>query len=231
MESRFTVNGRRLVATREQVETALRDVPPDRVRVHAVEIGGQLYPVMQALAVACGLNRKDCFPHVASRVFRQLGFKVFATAQRPRSRGTVAGLRKALPHRSLEIGPEETQVLELPPIVLEWSRWERWEDLTEHGLAILDLPRGKPGVYEARLQGSEERLTIGKASDLRTRVLHALVRGISSHPSGRKIRDREDLRQVLVRWALTDHPCAAEEELHRLHLATFARLPKHTLRT
>jgi len=228
MESRFTVNGRRLVAMREQVETALRDVPPDRVCVHAVEIGGKLYPVRQALAVACGLNRMDCFPQVASRVFRQLGFKVFATAQRPRPRGTVAGLRKALPHRSPEIGPQDMQVLELPPMVLWWSRWECWEDVTEHGVAILDLPLRKPGVYEAKLRGSEERLSIGKASDLRTRVLHGLVRGTSSHPSGRKIRDREDLRHVLVRWALTDRPSAAQEELHRLHLATFARLPKHT---
>lgn len=231
MECRFTVQGRRIVATAEQVEAALRDVTPEKVYVHSVEVGGRVYPVRQALAEAFGLKRADCFPHVACRVFRQLGFRVAATSRRPRRKGTRARLREALPDRTSEIGPVEDVFLELPPIHLAWSRWERWHDLAEHGLAILDLPRGKPGVYEARLKDSDERLTIGRASDLRTRILHALIRGTSTHPSGDKIREQEDLSQVLVRWAVTDRPAAVEEELHRRHLADFGRLPKHTICT
>jgi len=231
MACRFTVNGRRIVATAAKVEAALRNVKPDPVRVHAVEIGGKLYPVAQALAVAFGLDRARCYGNVASRVFRELGFKVSATARRPKPWGTVAGLRQALPHRTREIGPEEEEALELPPILLEWSRWERWDDIAEYGLAFLDLPRGKPGVYEARLQGSEERLTIGRASNLRHRILNGLIRGHASHPAGGKIRDQEDVHQVLIRWAVTDRPAAAEEELHRRHLARFGHLPKYTLRT
>ena len=231
MPCRFTVNGRRIVATREQVEAALRGVPADPIRVHAVEIAGKLYPVAQALAVAFGLDRARCYGNVASRVFRQLGFRVSATGQRPKPWGTAAGLRQALPDRSPEIGPEEVEALELPPILLEWSRWERWDDVAEYGLAILDLPRGKPGVYEVRLQGSEERLTIGRASNLRQRILHGLIRGGSPHEAGAKIRNQEDVHQILIRWALTDRPAADEEELHRRHLAHFAHLPKYTLRT
>ncbi len=222
---------RRFVATAEEVEGALRNVTPEKVRVHSVEVGGRVYPVKQALAVAFGLKRADCFPHVACRAFRQLGFRVAATSRRPTRRGTRARLREALPDRTPEIGPVEDVFLELPPIHLAWSRWEHWEDIAEHGIAIIDLPRGKPGVYEARLKDPDERLTIGRASDLRTRILHAFIRGTASHPSGDKIREQEDLRQVLVRLAVTDRSAAVEEGLHRHHIARLGRLPKHTICT
>jgi len=40
MDSRVTIKGGNFVLTAEQVEAALRDVSPDPVRVHGVEIGG-----------------------------------------------------------------------------------------------------------------------------------------------------------------------------------------------
>jgi hypothetical protein len=231
MACRFTVDGRRIVATAEQVEAALWGIPPDPIRVYAVEVRGKLYPVTQALSLACRLERGRCYPQVACRVLRQLGFTVSAVKPPPRGRGTVTRLRKAHLPRSPEIGPIEDQFLELPPIHLPWSRWERWEHVAEYGAAILDLPLDESGVYEVRLEGSEERLTIGRATNLRQRILHGLIRGGSPHEAGRKIRDQEDVRQVVVRWAVTDRPAAAEEELHRRHLATFGHLPKYTLRT
>jgi hypothetical protein len=231
METRFTVNGRRIVATTEQVETALRDVEPQKVRVHSVEIGGKVYPVRQALAVAFGLNISECFPHVASRVFRQLGFKVSVSLRRPKPRRTRTSLREFFPHRSPEFGPVVDEFLEFEPLHLQWFQWERWEDLAEHGAGIIDLPFRKAGVYEAKYEGQEERLTIGRASNLHQRVLHGLVWGTSQHTAGRKIREQEDVSRIVVRWAVTDRPAAAEEELHRRHLAQFSRLPKYTLRT
>jgi hypothetical protein len=231
MESRFTVSGRRMVATTEQVERALRDVTPKKIRVHGVEIGARVYPVRQALAVACGLDPKECFPHVASRVFRQLGFRVFARPRRPRRKITRRELTEALPHRGVEFGPVEFERLDLPPLTLLWYRWERWEDLVEYGSAIVILPSRKCGVYEVKLAGSEERLAIGRAANLRSRILHGLVWGTSEHTAGRKIRENEDLSRLYVRWAVTDRPAAAEEELHRRHLEKFGRLPKYTLRT
>jgi len=143
----------------------------------------------------------------------------------------AAYLRRGLPHRTHDIGPAEEELLQLPPIHLPWSPWERWEDIFGHGWAIIDLPFGRSGVYEAVLEGHEERLTIGKAGDLRKRVMLGLVRGTTAHPAGQKIREHENVYQILVRWAVTDRPAAAEEELHLRHIARFGRLPKYTAHT
>jgi len=245
MEYTFTMNGRRIVATVRQVEAALEGVPPDKVRARGVEIGGQVYPVVQALAVAFGLDHADCRTDAACRVFRHLGFAVSPgppqvvpnAAPRSRAKGARPGespaahLRRVLPHRTPEIGPPEEEFLQLPPIHLAWSPWERWEDILEHGWAIIDLPFGKSGVYEAILQGHEERLAIGKAADLRVRVMQGLVRGTVAHSAGRKIREHENVYRILVRWAVTDRPAAAEEALHLRHLARFGHLPKYTVHT
>ena len=231
MESRCTIKGRSRVVTAEQVESALRDVTPEAVWIHGVEIGGRLYPVTQALAVALGLSRKDCAPHVAGRLFRRLGFKVSAAERRSKREVARDRLREALPHRSRQLGLVEDEFLSLPPILLEWFRWQRWVDLAEHGVAMLELPFGFPGVYEARLKRDEQRLTIGKASNLGTRILYGLIRGTSPHASGRKIREHEDVSKILVRWAFTDRPAAAEEALHLDHIRRHGRLPKYTQRT
>ena len=67
----------------------------------------------------------------------------------------------------------------IPAIPLEWRPWKRW------GLLAMDArthpgargPNKRPGVYEARERGKDERLTIGKAGDLRYRVKEGLVWG------------------------------------------------------
>lgn len=88
------------------------------------------------------------------------------------------------------------------------------------------------GVYEVRVIGTEEwRLTIGKASNLRHRIKQGLVKGIAKHSSGTRIRATEDVSRIEVRWACTDRPCAAEEELHKQYERTFGGLPKYTLCT
>ena len=245
MKYAFTINGRRIVGTTREVEAALRGVVPDKVRVQSVEINGQVYPVVQAFAVAFGVDRADCITKVARRVFQRLGFAVFPAAPehkppgllRPRAEQPLPGenvhrfLRRVLPHRSVGIGPAEDEFLDPEPIRLPWSHWERWEDIREYGPLVIDLPFGKSGVYEARLEDEDERLTIGRATDLKDRVMLGLVRGTAKHTSGQKIRENENVYRVVVRWAVTDRPAAAEEALHRRHLARFARLPKYTLKT
>lgn len=74
-----------------------------------------------------------------------------------------------------------------------------------------------PGVYEVIIDGKEERLTIGKAASLRMRVKQGMVKGNAPHSSGERIRRSEDTSIIKIRWAKTDRPVAAEEELHRLH--------------
>jgi hypothetical protein len=127
----------------------------------------------------------------------------------------------------------EREEIDVPAIVLEWSEWIAWDELkldARHG-GRGRVPNGRAGVYEVKYAGAEERLTIGKASDLRMRVKQALVKGKVPHSAGAKIRDSEDLLRIVVRWAVCDRPAAAEEELHRRHRAKFGRLPKYVEHT
>ena len=88
-----------------------------------------------------------------------------------------------------------------------------------------------PGVYEVRYVDSDERLTIGKTGDLSHRVKDSLVKGKYPHSAGERIRAAEDVTILLVRWAETDRPAAAEEELHRLYQEQKGCLPKYTIST
>ena len=74
-------------------------------------------------------------------------------------------------------------------------------------------------------------LYIGRASDLKSRICYGLISGTAQHTSGRKIRENEDLTKVHVRWAVTDRPAAAEDALHKAHVALFGHLPKYVTRT
>jgi hypothetical protein len=124
----------------------------------------------------------------------------------------------------------ESQTISIPPIVLRWSDWTAWHDLGADARSEIDvpLPGREPGVYEVRRADAEERLTIGRASNLRRRVRRGLVKGKLPHSAGARIWQNEDLTGLLVRWAVTDRPAAVEEELHKQHVEKFGRLPKYT---
>src|SRR5712692_10189760 len=121
------------------------------------------------------------------------------------------------------------ETLSIPPIRLDWSDWVSWNDLKPDARSedCVRIPNGRPGVYEVKHTDAEECLTIGKASDLRMRIKQGLVKGKTPHSAGDRIRAGEDVTQVVIRWAPTDRPAAAEEELHRQHLVKFGRWPKH----
>ncbi|HXG42799.1 MAG TPA: hypothetical protein VNL95_08760 [Dehalococcoidia bacterium] len=119
------------------------------------------------------------------------------------------------------------ETLVIPPIELEWSRWTTWAAIAAHARESgIRLPSG-PGVYEVRYENQEERLYIGRASDLHSRVRQGLVKGTVPHSAGSRLRAREDLGRIVVRWASTDRSAAVEEELLRRHLRQFGRLPKY----
>jgi hypothetical protein len=129
---------------------------------------------------------------------------------------------------------EQTR-LEIGAIILEWSSWTPWRDvfLDNRGGAGVSIPNHLPGVYEVRYADHKaaERLHIGRASDLRMRIRQGLVKGAVLHSTGKRIRQEEDVSRLVIRWAVAERPCAAEEELHRLYRQKFGRLPKYTLRT
>ncbi len=131
----------------------------------------------------------------------------------------------------MRTGPEK-QILDIGVIELEWSGWHKWEDIItdDRGVRGIHIPNKTRGVYEVRHSGcNDERLTIGKDSDLRMRVRQGLVKGKTKHSTGTRIRKAAiDTGQIEVRWAVTERPAAAEEELHRLYTAIFGRLPEFT---
>ena len=137
--------------------------------------------------------------------------------------GPLSGKRKSIPRK---------QKIKIPEIILEWSEWVPWSsvELLERQGGVR-IPNKTPGVYEAKHAHLGECLTIGKASDLRWRVRQGLVRGKAPHSSGKQIRAFEDLTNIEVRWAVTDRPAAAEEELHRLYRCKHKCLPKYTKHT
>jgi hypothetical protein len=107
-----------------------------------------------------------------------------------------------------------------------WSDWASWSDLKEGRIR----PPKVSGVYEARLSDGEI-LTIGRASNLGSRVCQALVKGVLPHSAGERIRVEEDLTQVQVRWQVTEDPEGLERALHAEHLRVYGKLPKHVIRT
>lgn len=123
----------------------------------------------------------------------------------------------------------ETQDIIIPPIRLEWSEWADWNELIKDARSGgIRIPNGKPGVYEVRLRNNLERLTIGKASDLRMRIRQGLIKGKTPHSAGKRIRANEDISQIEIRWAETDVPSAVEEELHKQYVSKFGKWPKYT---
>jgi hypothetical protein len=228
VEYTVRTSGRSFVVTREQVIAALRGVAPGRIRKHAVSIGGVHYPVKQAFAVAFGVEPASFYSEDARRAFHRMGFRVWVPLAYPPDSPEA---RRVDQQEQLYMLPEEDQILGTGPILLEWHRWYRWPDLavSEKSPDCVPMPVG-PGVYEVRLEGEEPRLYIGRASNLQRRIKEDLIRGYHVHPAGPAIRRSEDTSRVQVRWADTERPAAAEEELHRLHVQRFGAHPKYTQR-
>ena len=127
----------------------------------------------------------------------------------------------------------EKQEITIPPISLFWSNWYQWENFlldARTDTNAVKVPNSS-GVYEVKYIIQQNRLTIGKASNLRSRIKQGLVKGKVSHSTGKRIRKLDDTTKIIIRWAETDRPSAVEEELHRIHIENFGSLQKHTVNT
>jgi hypothetical protein len=189
------------------------------------------FPVKQAFSIAFAVDRAEFITYVARRVFQRLGFNISGPGSSSAGCGPGA-TPSGTPTDGGSGGGEgrESQLLEIPLIPLQWSVWHPWDGIGRdaRGDRGVRVPNRTAGVYEVIRQGERERLVIGKAADLRMRVRQALVKGKTRHSAGAKTREKEDTSRLLVRWAVTDRPAAAEEELHRRHIAEFGRLPRYT---
>lgn len=76
MEIEFTLNGRPMRLTTEEVLSAVQGVDPEPARAHIVEIQGRRFPPKQPFALATGLDRLDFTTNQARTQLRRLGFKV-----------------------------------------------------------------------------------------------------------------------------------------------------------
>ena len=147
--------------------------------------------------------------------------KDFSPERRRRIKAEAAKL-------SAKLERERHSEIHIPPIALEWSWWHSWgdveQDARQGGVVV---PNGQPGVYEVKLADERKLLAIGKATDLRMRIKQGLVRGKLPHSAGKRIRAKEDVHEIGIRWALTDRPAAVKEELMMRHKGKFGRLPKY----
>ncbi len=89
MEASFVVNGQTLRLTKDLVTDRLKAVAPGRIQIPAVEIGGQLYPIKEAFAVATGLDLLDFNTNQARMAFKKLGFKVIRVGSAAGKNGSL----------------------------------------------------------------------------------------------------------------------------------------------
>jgi len=226
----FRISGRVYRTTQAEAIEALRGVTPERIQAHGVRIGAAWYPPKQALAVLFGLERSDFTTVQARRAFARMGFAVEVRGRA--RRGPDEQGRPALRPEgdAAAILPAETELFAVG-VFLEWSWWEWWDDLRKDARSGAGIPvPALPGVYEVKRYGEEPRLYIGRSSDLQMRIKQALIAGTTGHQAGRRIAEAEDTSLICIRWAETDSPAAAEEELHRRHVLKYGALPKYTER-
>lgn len=70
---RFTIAGRPVEISPDQVIRALGDMEPEVPRDHFVVVDGRRFPPKQVLAVVTGIDRGDFTTHQARSVLRRLG--------------------------------------------------------------------------------------------------------------------------------------------------------------
>lgn len=72
----FIVGGKPIHLTYNQVVSALKDVEPGPIKIHAVEVNGLRYPIKQAFSCVTGLDVLDFTTNQARSILGRLGFKV-----------------------------------------------------------------------------------------------------------------------------------------------------------
>ncbi len=111
---------------------------------------------------------------------------------------------------------------------LKWSEWFDWNDLLNDKIEVPICS----GVYEVRIEDYKECLDIGKAANLRNRMLIRLIKGKYKHSTRDRMKKANvNFNSLKVRWAETKYPAAVEEYLHNLHKTEFGTLPTYVKKT
>ena len=84
---RMVVGGRELDLTANDVLDKMRNVEPEPIREHLVEIGDTEFPPKQVLATVTGWDRQSFTTMEANRVLTRLGFNCCRIGYRPDAAG------------------------------------------------------------------------------------------------------------------------------------------------
>lgn len=84
---RMVVGGRELDLTANDVLDTMRNVEPEPIREHLVEIGDTEYPPKQVLGTVTGWDRQSFTTMEANRVLTRLGFNCGRIGYRPDASG------------------------------------------------------------------------------------------------------------------------------------------------
>lgn len=123
---RMIVGGRELDLSMDEILTKMRNVQPEPIREHLVEIANIEFPPKQVLATVTGWDRQSFTTMEANRVLTRLGFTCSRIGRRPADQP--------------ELAPEDLEQLESPGIgqpvrvFISYSH-----DSLEHRANILDL--------------------------------------------------------------------------------------------
>lgn len=126
------------------------------------------------------------------------------------------------------------QNFKIPPIELEWSKWFSWQilEIDARRKGGVRIPNRKPGVYEVKKRTAGKFLVLGKSKDLRKAIKECIIRGRGKderpHSARSDIKkNNENFINIVIRWAETDRPDAAAEELLKIHKEQHGSLPKY----
>lgn len=150
---RFTVNGRQLDLTSEDVGRELQGVRAEPLHEYAIQSGSVLYPVKQALEVVTGIPRHEFTTQTARRVFGRLGFGVVA----------ASGYRRAEETPAVDVGDDVSPVTVMLAGAGDWHTEERVQamvvtHLHREGWEIVrsaDTARRERGIDIEATRGSE----------------------------------------------------------------------------
>lgn len=73
----FRLRGNDYNLTRQNVEKAMKGVPPEQINKYYVEVNSEKYPPKQVLAESLGLGRVEFTTMDASSILRRLDFKLY----------------------------------------------------------------------------------------------------------------------------------------------------------
>ncbi|MBM3477153.1 MAG: hypothetical protein FJX75_28125 [Armatimonadetes bacterium] len=233
MEFRGKLKRKQRRATRERVIEALGNMLPEPPTMYMVQVEGIAYPLKQAFGETFGVGRHDVGTRDARRIMERLGFEVTrepaASRRRAEAEDASAPEKGAGRLRRGEYDPVSWQEINIPTMILRWSCGVRWVDIAGIGESSEEVrvPPNEPGVYCVFRKGDIPALYIGQTTNLRRRIVDALVRGTAMHTAGTLIRENEDLSRLVISWGLTDRPAAVEEELIRRHMEEWRKLPQY----